>query len=261
MNNMNLWTIAVVLLIALILIIIGWIITYRKVEKVRTTSSDVTVTSLLMWWTALLASISLLAAIFAAFTVYAMSLQLDEMQVEQRAWVYADIVGDGKISGKNEAYIFPLKFIFHNTGHLPASFVHPELEGGTYAIDPIPGDVIIKEQNRVCEAAASNFRGVNGPGVAVFPGQSHNFRYEAKIEIEDWDKGLQHNSGPKHTTFVGCITYDNGIGGTGTTGVVFDIDEVNASFPNGQGLPRNPVEPPIMLHVSLRTQAGAWTAK
>ena len=203
--------------------------------------------------TVILALATLALALSAIFQIGVMRDQLTEMQTEQRAWVHADIAGGTDISLMDATFIFPLKFRLHNTGHLPASLVYPELEGRTYVEDTIPGPDIIAEQKRVCNTALKNFPEKNGPGVAVFPGQQIELSYEGRIKEKDW------NTNQKHTTFVGCIIYYNGVGESGTTGVVFDIDQITAESPNGQRLGTSPFG--LKPHVSLRTQAGAWTAK
>jgi hypothetical protein len=107
--------------------------------------------------TVILALATLALALSAIFQIGVMRDQLTEMQTEQRAWVHADIAGGTDISLMDATFIFPLKFRLHNTGHLPASLVYPELEGRTYVEDTIPGPDIIAEQKRVCNTALKNF--------------------------------------------------------------------------------------------------------
>lgn len=184
--------------------------------------------------------------------------QLKEMQTTHRAWVNADIVGEGQIFRDETDFFFPLKFILHNSGSLPASIVYPAIEGRSYTVEVIPGPDVINDQKGVCSTAVRNFPETNGPGGAVLPGQSRELIYNGHIKIKEW-KNIDQQNGPAHTTLLGCVLYDNGINGIGTTGIVFDIDQVDAGFPNGRGLPPNPVG--VKLHVSPRTQAGTWTAK
>lgn len=73
------------------------------------------------WWTGILAVATVLAAIFAGFTLSAIRGQLNEMRAEQRPWVSvgnaavaSDFIFDG--GGAKLA----ISFYLCNTGHLPA---------------------------------------------------------------------------------------------------------------------------------------------
>src|SRR5208283_1394810 len=47
---------------------------------------------------------------------------LAEMRNEQRPWVYADLAVGGQVyQNQSGGLTFPIKFTFHNTGHLPGS--------------------------------------------------------------------------------------------------------------------------------------------
>jgi hypothetical protein len=72
----------------------------REKERDNPTKAEadlVKVTRILMWWTALLASASLIGAIFAGFTLPAIRGQLDAMEADQRPWVSVQPVVDKPI--------------------------------------------------------------------------------------------------------------------------------------------------------------------
>ena len=65
-----------------------------------------------------------LTVLFTGLSWYVFRSQLNEMQAEQRPWVYAtDIEPAGRIVFADRLYAVPLRFSIKNTGHLPAFFV------------------------------------------------------------------------------------------------------------------------------------------
>jgi hypothetical protein len=130
--------------------------------------------------------------------------QLDEMQAEQRPWVYAvDVVPGGRIILANEWYAVPLKFSIKNTGHLPAFFVVPKTSAAVITI----GSSAFTIHNYVCDEYRHNPI-MQSSGNTIFADQtiSHGgFTSEdyPKVRKYIWDA----LGGDKMIVVFGCIDY------------------------------------------------------
>src|SRR5215813_11853275 len=60
-------------------------------QSAETDDAEKRVARALVWWTFVLAAATAIGAVFAGFTMSAIRGQLEEMQTEQRPWIYADI--------------------------------------------------------------------------------------------------------------------------------------------------------------------------
>jgi hypothetical protein len=77
------------------------------------------------WW---IAAATFIAAGVGFAQWWILSGTLDEMRDEQRPWVYADVsIGGPIFRNQSGGFTIPLTFIFHNTGHLPALYVSPDV--------------------------------------------------------------------------------------------------------------------------------------
>jgi len=110
--------------------------------------------------------IASVAAFFAGASWWVFSGQLNEMQAEQRPWVYAaNIEPAGRIVFVEGQYAVPLKFTIKNTGHLPAFFVAPKTSATVLKI----GMSTKRVQNEICDEYRKT--PVANGGDTVFAGQ------------------------------------------------------------------------------------------
>jgi len=178
--------------------------------------------------------------------VKVMQGQLNEMKVEQRPWVYADIgVGGAIYRNQGGGVTIPIVFALHNTGHLPASYVYPDIE----AILPAGvGSKIAKErQQKRCAPILQQAAVSDQIGTTVFPGQTVKFGVGAGISLEEIEtaKKAWEEHGGKQMDFLmawvaGCIRYRSPDGEVHQTGTVFTI---GMKKPGKEGVYALPVDP------------------
>ena len=119
-------------------------------------------------WTKIAGIGTTMAAIFAAIAAYVFWGQWNEMQREQRPWVYAaEIAPGGHIVSAEGQYAVPLKVSITNTGHLPAFFVQLK----TAAVIIAVGQSTFLVHNDVCDALKSRPT-TKENGHTVFAGQT-----------------------------------------------------------------------------------------
>jgi hypothetical protein len=168
-------------------------------------------TGWLVAWTALLfiATICSVAVLLITDDTFnhqlaVMQGQLDEMQAEQRPWVYAvDVEPAGKITLEDGKYFIPLKFTVKNTGHLPAFSVEPK----TGATPLMMGNSVRTIKNTVCDEYRESPVD-KGNGATVFAGQTISrggFTGDdyPRVEKKIWDS----LTGDKLIIIYGCIDY------------------------------------------------------
>jgi hypothetical protein len=130
--------------------------------------------------------------------------QVNEMRVEQRAWVYTEAVPDTSIVHQADGFLIAVRFILHNTGHLPAIYAWPVTDG---FILGDPNDVLAR-QRKVCEKRRHVKRSASLAGTTVFPGQVANINKGVSISQADWDKAVaaKRQAGVV-PVIVGCVDY------------------------------------------------------
>ena len=133
-----------------------------------------------------------------------MRSQLEEMQAEQRPWVYAsDITPAGRITLVEGQYAIPLKFFIRNPGHLPAFSVITKTSA---TILPIGRKSSMTIKNDICDAYRKS--PIMKTGSAIFAGQTitHGGLTSddyPRVSKESWDA----ISGDKLLLMFGCIDY------------------------------------------------------
>jgi hypothetical protein len=191
--------------------------------------------------------------------------QLEEMRDEQRPWIYVDIVPGGKIYWNQSGGLsFPVNFIYHNTGHLPGQFVFPQFEAHTGRYFYIPGNDLVSVQKRVCNEAVANFRGANGLGVTVFPGQQNvGSGLLIGISRDEWMNDIIKPDFGSTVRVYGCITYERPNKIIGSTGFAFMIDRIKpGNATDVFVLPGDPTQIPAeQLHISPWIEGGVWSAQ
>jgi hypothetical protein len=129
--------------------------------------------------------------------------QLEEMQTEQRPWVYAvDIVPAGRIVLVEGQYALPLKFSIKNTGHLPAFSVVPKTSASVLPI----GSATTSIKNGICDGYRDS--PTTKTGTTIFAGQTitqggFTSDHYPLISKRAWDA----ISGEKILVMFGCIDY------------------------------------------------------
>ncbi len=135
----------------------------------------------------------------AAHQVEVMRGQLEEMQVEQRAWLYADTFIGGRIGDGEENYYIPVTLYYHNTGHLPALFIVSKLtarvvvEGG-----------LLSEKNEVCDEYRERPLKDTDRGQTTFPSQEHTGS-TTNVDFKKADWTIAKNG--IGVLVVGCVDY------------------------------------------------------
>jgi hypothetical protein len=165
--------------------------------------------------------------------VIVMQNQLDEMKFEQRPWVYADI-GIRRAIYRNQGggFTIPIFFVLHNTGHLPASYVSPDIEA--YIPAGVGSQSANERQQRRCAHAAQQTSASDQIGTTIFPGQTVNLETGVGIdadEVETARKVWLERTGKQMDILtiwvVGCIRYRSPDGDTHQTGTVFYLGMKN----------------------------------
>lgn len=158
--------------------------------------------------------------------------QLAEMQSEQRPWIYADIGPGGRIfSNQSGGLTFPVAFKFHNTGHLPAMYVSPDIDGYLSGEGGVVGSLTVRDRQRKrCGLPLQQPSASDQIGVTVFPGQSVLFGTGIGITADEIGevRKLEQKMGMVSDFFpspwgTGCIRYRSPDGAFHQTGVAFTI--------------------------------------
>lgn len=209
-------------------------------------------------------SLAALATIIYAGFAYnqwqVMRGQLDEMRVEQRPWVYADITpGDAVFRNQSGGLTFVIAFTVHNTGHLPAMYVSPDIEGYLSGEEGKVGSQLVADhQNRRCGYPVQQPGATDQLGTTVFPGQNlsigtsfgitqSEIDFVTKLTIEKTGNVMQFMT----PWGVGCVRYRSPDGSPHQTGVAFIIDRIE---PGKSGyLPY----PAILLRFPIRNCTSA----
>jgi hypothetical protein len=132
--------------------------------------------------------------------------QLDEMHIDQRAWVYVDppvVVEPITISaGRN--WQITIKFTFHNIGHLPALFAWPRFI--TFAPTKAePAHVAASAyQERSCTPTSSDPTDIVGS--TIFPGQTTTLIVHTGVMGRDWENTIADYGAPTFR-MIGCVVY------------------------------------------------------
>jgi hypothetical protein len=143
------------------------------------------------------------AALFLWRQQLTMQGQLDEMQAEQRAWVYAEIFIGKRIGESGEHYYIQITLYYHNTGHLPAFFVFPRMAA---KVVELPFD-LSNVQNEICDDYRKTPLKDTDVGETLFPGEEHRGN-NTNVEFNklEWVNTVKANR-PRGILIVGCIDY------------------------------------------------------
>jgi hypothetical protein len=170
---------------------------------------------------------------------------LDEMRDEQRPWVYADLeIGGRPYRTQSDGFGFPIKFVLHNTGHLPALYVSPDIEGYLSGGDGQSAVTSIRDrQKKRCDSPLQQPTASDQIGVTVFPNQTVPFGTGIGISATEVDV-VKKRSGagmvPLVPWGVGCIRYRTTDGVWRQTGIAFSIGMTKAGQPLPFVLPLDP---------------------
>jgi len=194
--------------------------------------------------------------------------QLQEMQAEQRPWIYADIRPDGAIyRTQSGGFGFPVAFVLQNTGRLPAQSAMPYLDAHTSRWFYDHHETLAQAQQESCLKGIAKFRTDKEPvGATVFPNHPQAFGEAASISQSDWEKGsLPSKSGGFGAVVevAGCVVYSYG-NQIGTTGFAFSFAWNKGKQPpfNTFALPSDPTTVPAdQIVVSAWPVATVWQAK
>lgn len=130
--------------------------------------------------------------------------QLDEMQKEQRPWVYAALVAPaGHISLEDGRYFVPLKVSIRNIGHRPAFSVVQKTDATIIKMGTSSRSI----SNAVCDDYRRQLADSN-IGDAIFPGQTithGGFTHDdyPRVEKARWDS----LNDDRLIIIFGCIDY------------------------------------------------------
>jgi hypothetical protein len=159
--------------------------------------------------------------------------QLNEMKDEQRPWIYADFSSGGPIyRNQSGGLTFSIGFVFHNTGHLPATYISPDVEAYLSGADGKVGSSSARErQKRRCDKPIQQPEASDQIGTTAFPGQNVPFGAAVGIsaeEIEATKREAWLKTTGKELEFlfpwvVGCIRYRSPDGEPHQTGIAFTI--------------------------------------
>lgn len=127
--------------------------------------------------------------------------QLDEMRDEQRPWVMADVkvIDEFRYNADGSANI-GLAFLLHNTGHLPALNVFPNI-AAISELSPSKVDPIFKA---VCSDPGYSM------GLSIFAGENPTFPISTNVNKSDLDDYWNKNpwfKGSFHPAVAACILY------------------------------------------------------
>lgn len=175
-----------------------------------------------------LAIFTLMLIVIAAMQSLILFNQLRETQYEQRPWVFAEIGPGGPIlRNQSGGLTIQVGFKFHNTGHLPALYVSPDLDvylsgddgerGGSY------GSYVRERQKRRCDGQFQQPLAGDQVGVTVFPGQDVKVGIGKGIDARSIDKAVNNEMGYLIPWVVGCIRYRAPGGDFHQTGVAFQV--------------------------------------
>jgi hypothetical protein len=160
----------------------------------------------LILWTAVLAGATIASAIVAVFTLRAIEGQWDEMQAEQRAWIYAETLIGKRIGESGEPYYIPITLYYHNTGHLFAFFVFPRVTASVF-------EGRIPTQNEICDDYRKRPLKDTDDGETIFPGEEHRGNNtNVEFDKSEWIttiKASQAKSSHQAVaiSILGCIDY------------------------------------------------------
>jgi hypothetical protein len=190
------------------------------------------------------AAVKQAAAVGAQLSV--MQGQLDEMKAEQRPWVYADIgIGGKAYKTQSNGIGFPIGFMFHNTGHMPAFYVSADIEGYLSGGDNQSAVTSVRDrQKRRCDPPLQQSAASDQIGVTVFPGQAVPFGASIAISETEIDNVKKLSAGlpitPLSPWGVGCIRYRTPDGIGHQTGVAFTIGMIKPGVDGQFVLPSDP---------------------
>jgi hypothetical protein len=180
--------------------------------------------------------------------------QLEETRAEQRPWVYADITPAKQIFwNQSGGLTFVIRFTLHNTGHLPASYVWPDIEGFLSGEEgKVSSQLLRSHQKKVCERQLERPAAADQPGTTVFPGQTVDDGVSfgiSKAKIDEV-RNLAVNTVGTDELFmvpwgVGCIRYRSPDGGSHQTGFAFFVSRTETGKDGVFILPRDPTVVPI----------------
>jgi len=190
--------------------------------------------------------------------------QLDEMQAEQRPWIYAEFGPNANIFwNQSGGLTIPLVLSIHNTDHVPAQFVTPVTEVHTSAyFRGTTGPVVAKAQKAACDKGVADFESLKREGGTVFPGQDLRMGVNPGLDKSEWKAELP-GFGPLIIIY-GCILYERGTGqALGATGFAYTLGRVNAGnrlF--GLMLPLDPSTVPVNeLELQDFPEGTLWQAR
>ena len=161
-----------------------------------------------------------------------MTAQLNAALYEQRPWVYSDISVGGPIyRNQSGGLTIQITFLFHNTGHLPALYVSPDVEGYLSGEGGVVGSQSARDRQRKrCSRQLQQPLAADQIGTTVFPGQAVAFGAGVGItaaEMEDVQSRVRERM-PTATPvispwIVGCVRYRSPDGALHQSGVALTI--------------------------------------
>jgi hypothetical protein len=139
---------------------IGWIISHVSADRIMAA------------FTIVIALAAIAQYLLCSKQLTVIQSQLDETYSEQRPWIYADITPNGPIVRNQSGGLnIQLAFTLHNVGHLPASYVSPDVAGYLSG-----GSTMVTERQKAACSRPVQYPGaVDQLGVTVFPGQSTTY--------------------------------------------------------------------------------------
>jgi hypothetical protein len=121
---------------------------------------------------------------------------------EQRPWVSIEINLSGALTFNSEEVLLPLKLKIENIGRSPAESVRRELH-----LMPNKEAAKVELQKISRDELAKQFTEDDPPGDLMFPGEQPEIEKKFRIR-KDRLSGVTEIS----PAFIGCITYENGMG-------------------------------------------------
>ena len=175
------------------------------------------------WWTGVLAVATVLAAIFAGFTLSAIRGQLDVMEADKRPWIGATFSLDRPIiltdSDGSKGITVIMKVVLKNYGQSPAvnTWIIPMIDRHPYYTDVAGMTAIADKQRTSCASLAQLATKNPIGGFPVFPGDSYQV-----IRSTGITGGIYQTGAPPFFSIYGCVNYTYSGGDIGETWIPID---------------------------------------
>lgn len=138
----------------------------------------------------------------AAWQAWLTRKQLNEMQAEQRPWVYPTIQIKGRIQREGTNFVVPLTWVLKNVGHMPALYVNMLVTGIVRAL-PFSVETI---PNKSCDAMRMESWDLVTKG-AIFPGQATAPQgHSPRVSQADYANIVKMGKTPVIIA-IGCVDY------------------------------------------------------